>query len=229
MLQYEIAMKSQIPAEILGRIESCGVVAVLVIDEVKHAVPLARALMAGGVDVMELTLRTPAALGALRTIRAEVPEMLAGIGTILTPAQVREVAEAHAQFGVAPGLNRRVVEAAQAVGLPFAPGIATPSDVENAIELGCRELKFFPAEPSGGMKYLKSMAAPYGHLGVRFIPLGGLTAENMAGYLSDPIVPAIGGSWLATRQAIQTEDWETITNNAAEARRIVDNLRSARS
>ncbi len=220
-------MKSQIPAEILGRIESCGVVAVLVIDEVKHALPLARALMAGGVDVMELTLRTPAALGSLRTIRAEVPEMLAGIGTILTPAQVREVVEAHAQFGVAPGLNPRVVEMAQDVGLPFAPGIATPSDLEGALELGCREVKFFPAEPSGGMKYLKSIAAPYGHLGVRFIPLGGLTAANMVGYLGDSIVPAIGGSWLASRQAIQAEDWETITKNAAEARRIVDELRSA--
>lgn len=222
-------MNSQIPADILGRIESCGVVAVLVIDEVKHAVSLARALMDGGVDVMELTLRTPAALGALRTIRAEVPEMLAGIGTILTPAQVREVVEAHAQFGVAPGLNPRVVKTAQDVGLPFAPGVATPSDVENALELGCREVKFFPAEPSGGMKYLKSMAAPYGHLGVRFIPLGGLTAANMGSYLGDPIVPAIGGSWLATREAIREEDWQTITKNAAEARRIVDELRSAKS
>lgn len=222
-------MNSQIPSEILNRIESCGVVAVLVIDEVKHAVPLARALMAGGVDVMELTLRTPAALGALRTIRAEVPEMLAGIGTILTPAQVREVVEAHAQFGVSPGLNPRVVKTAQDVGLPFAPGIATPSDLEGALELGCREVKFFPAEPSGGMKYLKSMAAPYGHLGVRFIPLGGLTAQNMADYLADPIVPAIGGSWLATRQAIQAEDWETISSNAAEARKIVDEVRGVKS
>ncbi len=220
-------MQSQLPTAILDRIESCGVVAVLVIDEVKHAVPVARALMAGGVDVMELTLRTPAALGALRTIRAEVPEMLAGIGTILTPAQVREVAEAHAEFGVSPGLNRRVVEAAQDAGLPFAPGIVTPSDLETALELGCREVKFFPAEPSGGMKYLKSMAAPYAHLGVRFIPLGGLTAENMAGYLSNSIVPAIGGSWLATRQAIQAEDWEGIAKNATEARRIVDELRAA--
>ncbi|MHB8902534.1 MAG: bifunctional 4-hydroxy-2-oxoglutarate aldolase/2-dehydro-3-deoxy-phosphogluconate aldolase [Thermoguttaceae bacterium] len=221
-------MKSQFPAEILGRIESCGVVAVLVIDEVRHAVPLARALLAGGVDVMELTLRTPAALGALRTIRAEVPEMLAGIGTILTPAQVREVAEAHAQFGVAPGLNRRVVETAQAARLPFAPGITTPSEVETALELGCRELKFFPAEPAGGIHYLKSMAAPYAHLGVRFIPLGGLTADNMSAYLGDSMVPAIGGSWLATRQAIGAEDWEAITANAAEARRIVDRLRSAK-
>ena len=217
-------MKSQFPADLLSRIESCGVVAVLVIDEVKHAVPLAQALIAGGVDVMELTLRTPAALGALRTIRAEVPEMLAGIGTILTPAQVREVSEAHAQFGVSPGLNPQVVITAREVGLPFAPGVATPSDVEAALELGCREVKFFPAEPSGGMNYLKSMAAPYGHLGVRFIPLGGLTAQNMAGYLGNPIVPAIGGSWIATRQAIAAEDWEGITKNAAEAREIADGL-----
>jgi len=222
-------MKSQIPAEILGRIESCGVVAVLVIDEVKHAVPVARALVAGGVDVMELTLRTPAALGALRSIRAEVPEMLAGIGTILTPAQVREVVEAHAQFGVSPGLNPRVVGTAKEVALPFAPGVATPSDLEGALELGCRDVKFFPAEPSGGMKYLTSMAAPYGHLGVRFIPLGGLTAANMGSYLASPLFSAIGGSWLATRQIIQAEDWETITGNAAEARKIVGELRSTKS
>jgi 2-dehydro-3-deoxyphosphogluconate aldolase/(4S)-4-hydroxy-2-oxoglutarate aldolase len=219
-------MKSQIPSEILERIESCGVVAVLVIDEVKHAVPLARALLAGGIDVMELTLRTPAALGSLRTIRAEVPEMLAGIGTILTPAQVLEVVEAHAQFGVAPGLNPGVVKTSQDAGLPFAPGVATPSDVEGALELGCRDVKFFPAEPSGGMKYLKSMAAPYSHLGVRFIPLGGLTAENMRSYLGDPIVPAIGGSWIASRKVIQAEDWDMITKNAEEARGIVDQLRS---
>lgn len=221
-------MKSQFPSEIRDRIEACGVIAVLVIDEVEHAVPLAKALMAGGIGVMELTLRTPAAIGSLRVIRREAPEMLAGIGTILTPEQIQEVVDARAAFGVAPGLNVRVVKAAQAAGLPFAPGVATPSDLEAALELGCREVKFFPAESLGGMKYLSSMAAPYGHLGVRFIPLGGLTAENMQSYLGDPLVAAIGGSWLAPRKLVQNQDWQAITERAAEARRNVDEMRSAK-
>jgi len=218
-------MKSQFPTELLTRIEACGVVAVLVIDEERHAVPLAQALLAGGIDVMELTLRTPAAIGSLRAIRREVPEMLAGIGTILTVEQVQEVVDCHASFGVAPGLNRRVVKAARDAGLPFAPGVMTPSDLEAALELGCRDVKFFPAEPSGGMKYLKSMAAPYGHLGVRFIPLGGLTVDNMPDYLGDPLVAAVGGSWIAPRKLIQAEDWKTITQRAAEAREVVKKLK----
>ncbi len=126
---------------------------------------------------------------------------------------------------MAPGLNPRVVQRAQALGLPFAPGVATPSDIEAAVELGCRELKFFPAEPSGGMKYLTSMKAPYAHLELSFIPLGGLNAQNMASYLADPAIPAIGGSWLAPRKLIQQQDWDAITANAAEARSIIDSYR----
>lgn len=218
-------MESQFPAEVSDRIERAGVIAVLVIDKVEHGRPLAEALLAGGVAAMELTLRTPAAIDALRVIRHEVPEMLAGIGTILTPQQVDQSIEAGAAFGVAPGLNRRVVERAQTSGLPFAPGITTPSEIEAAVELGCRDLKFFPAEPSGGMAYLRSMHAPYAHLGLRFIPLGGLNADNMVTYLADPAVPAVGGSWIAPRKLIQQEDWSAITENAAECRQLIDELR----
>ena len=187
-------MLSQFPDNVLTTIRDTAVVAVLVIDEVKHAVPLARALLEGGVGAMALTLRTPAAIDALRAVVADVPEMLPGIGTILTPQQIVQVKEAGAAFGVAPGLNRRVVEAAKSVNLPFAPGVATPSDLEAALERGCRDVKFFPAEPSGGLPYLKSMAAPYAHLGVSFIPLGGLKTENLAQYLRSPLVAAVGGS-----------------------------------
>ncbi|MHB8970985.1 MAG: bifunctional 4-hydroxy-2-oxoglutarate aldolase/2-dehydro-3-deoxy-phosphogluconate aldolase [Pirellulaceae bacterium] len=218
-------MKSQFAPEILQRIEHCGVIAVLVVDAVKDAVPLARALLDGGIDVMELTLRTPAALDALLAIRAEVPDMLAGIGTILTPDQVQRAREAGAAFGVAPGTNRRVVEAARSVSLPFAPGIATPSDLELALELGCPEVKFFPAESCGGLEYLRSLAAPYVHLGVRFIPLGGLKLENAGAYLIDPLVLAVGGSWLAPRNLIQAGDWLSICQLAAAARSQVDKLR----
>jgi 2-dehydro-3-deoxyphosphogluconate aldolase/(4S)-4-hydroxy-2-oxoglutarate aldolase len=207
------------------RIASCGVIAVLVIDSADDAIPLAKALLAGGIDVMELTLRTEAAIPALKAIIKEVPEMLTGIGTILTPDQVTEVTEAGAAFGVAPGLNKRVVTRAQKLGLPFSPGILTPTDLEAAVELGCRELKFFPAEPAGGMKYLKNIATPYAHLGIKFIPLGGLTATNIDSYLSDPSIIAVGGSWIAKRDMINQKNWNQITKNAAEARQIIKNIR----
>lgn len=208
---------SQFPQSLLNKMEAGGVIAVLVIDNADHAVPVAKALLDGGVQAMELTLRTPAALQSLRNIRVAVPEIVAGIGTVLTPEQVTETMQAGAQFAVAPGLNPRVVAAAQKTGLPFAPGIATPSDLEAAIELGCREVKFFPAEPSGGLKYLKSMAAPYAHLGIRYIPLGGVSADNLANYLAEPMVAAVGGSWLATRDMINNQDWEGIRHGAAAA------------
>jgi 2-dehydro-3-deoxyphosphogluconate aldolase/(4S)-4-hydroxy-2-oxoglutarate aldolase len=219
-------MESQFPPATLERIEQCGVIATLVIDEAEHVVPLAKALLACGIDVMELTLRTPAAIDALKLVREQVPQMLTGIGTILRPDQVDAVVAAGAAFGVSPGLNANVVLRAQELGLPFAPGIVTPSDIEAAIELGCRELKFFPAEPSGGIKYLRCMYAPYAHLGLQFIPLGGLNAGNMAGYLFDNAVPAIGGSWLATRKLIQNQNWSAVIDNATEARRIIEELRT---
>lgn len=220
-------MESQFTDEMLGRIERCGVVAVLAVDDAADAPDLARALLAGGIDIMELLLRTPAAIEALRAIRREVPEMLAGMGTILTPDQVSEVAGAGGAFGVAPGTNASVIRQAQSVGLAFAPGIATASDIETAVELGCRELKFFPAEPSGGVKYLKSLAGPYAHLGIRFVPLGGLTAENVSGYLSLPQVIAVGGSWIAKREVIRQRNWQEITENAAQVRRIVEEMRTS--
>ena len=218
-------MKSQFPDETLERIQSCGVIAVLVIDEADHAVSLAKALLDGGVSAMELTLRTDAALDALKSVRDRVPEMLAGVGTILTTDQVQCAFDAGAAFGVAPGLNANVVRSAQKIGLPFAPGIVTPSDIESAVELGCRELKFFPAEPSGGMKYLSSISAPYQHLGLQYVPLGGINATNMTEYLAKQNVPAVGGSWIASRELIAARDWTAITANATHARKQIDLLR----
>jgi len=202
-----------------------GVVAVLVVEDAANAAPLARALLAGGVQAMELTLRTNAALDALRRIRVEVPDMLAGIGTILEPDQAQSAKAAGAAFGVAPGANRRVMQAAIDIGLPFAPGVATPSDIEAALEYGCRLVKFFPAETSGGMKHLKSMAAPYQHLGLEYMPLGGINAGNLADYLSSPLVAAVGGSWIATRELIDAGDWATIEGNSREAVEIAAKAR----
>jgi len=175
---------------------------------------------------MELTLRTPAAMEALLSIRGEVPEMIAGVGTILTPQQVGEVAAAGAAFGVAPGMNPRVVMEAKQTGLPFAPGVCTPSDIEAALECGCRVLKFFPSEPLGGMGYLKSISAPYAHLGLSFIPLGGVDAGNAESYLREPNILALGGSWIAPRDLIRNRDWAAITQRAAQVAEIVKNTRS---
>ena len=197
----------------------------LVVENADDAVPVAQALLDAGVNAMELTLRTPAAIESLRRIRTEVPEIVAGIGTVLTPEQLEDVAKAGAQFAVAPGTNPRVIKAAQDLGIPFAPGVATPSDIELAVELGCRELKFFPAETSGGLKHLKSMAAPYAHLGLRYIPLGGVNADNLQTYLEDPLILAVGGSWLAKRDAIEQHDWDGIRGRASTAMEIARQAR----
>ncbi len=218
-------MESQFPKEILDKLEESGVFAALVIDKVEHAVPLAEALVAGGIKAMELALRTPAAVESLRRIHEQVPEMLSGAGTILTVEQVSQAAEAGAAFGVAPGLNPDVVIKAQDLKFPFAPGIATPGEIEKAISLGCREVKFFPAEAMGGIKYLKSCSAPYKHLGIRYIPLGSVNAGNMTDYLKEPAVLALGGSWIASKELIQKEDWQTITDNAAQALDLAGKVR----
>ena len=199
------------------------------IDNADDAVPVAKALLEGGVDCMELTLRTEAAMDALARIRAEVPAMTAGVGTILTPEQVHRVTNAKASFGVSPGVNPRVIAEARKTGLPFAPGICTPSDIEASLELGCKLLKFFPAEPCGGLPYLKAIAAPYAHLGLRYIPLGGVDINNAERYLSEPMIQAIGGSWLAPREVIQRKDWAAITENARQASAIVKKVRGAKA
>jgi 2-dehydro-3-deoxyphosphogluconate aldolase/(4S)-4-hydroxy-2-oxoglutarate aldolase len=201
--------------EVLSKLKQSAVVAGFSVNKVQHAVPLAKALLAGGIDAIELTLRTPAGMDSVRAICAGVPEMLVGVGTILAPDTAAEVKAAGADFGVSPGLNPRVVRAADQAGLPFAPGIATPSDLEAAIELGCRFVKFFPAEASGGIKYLRSMSAPYQHLGIEYFPLGGINAENMKTYLREPNVPVVGGSWIVVQDLVEGEDWNAIADRAA--------------
>jgi len=200
------------------KLAASRLIAVLVIDEIEQAVPTAQALLAGGIEIMELTLRTPVALEALRAIRAEVPEMTAGIGTILTTAQVDEVVAADAAFGVSPAVNRDLLAHARDAGLPFSPGIMTPTDIDQSVEAGCRVLKYFPAGSAGGLSHLKNIAAPYQHLGVTFIPLGGVNLSNLSEYLASPLITAVGGSWLAPRELIAARDWAQIEKNAREAR-----------
>jgi len=211
---------SVFPESIMQRLEAAKVVAGFSIDRVEDAVPLAKALLAGGISVVELTLRTEAGMAAIKKISEGVPDMLLGVGTILTPDQARQVKADGADFGVSPGLNRNVIRAAQAAGLPFAPGIVTPSELEAALECGCRFVKFFPAEAAGGIPYLRSISAPYAHLGVKFFPLGGLNAKNMVNYLLEKNVPAIGGSWIVKPDLVALKAWDQITARAAEVCQI---------
>ena len=208
----------------IKKLKDTQVVAVLVIDELKDAVPLANALLAGGVNAIELTLRTPVALDAARAIMEEVPEVSVGLGTVLTVGQVEAAAKIGVDFAVAPGCNPRVLAAARDHGLSFAPGVATATDIEMAIEQGCRVLKYFPATTLGGLKHLRSMAGPYQYLGLSFIPLGGLNLANAGAYLESPLICAIGGSWIAKRPLIQAQDWDTITKNAKEIQTLIDQL-----
>lgn len=217
-------MMSAFPEELLSHLEKRGVVAGFSVEKIEHAVPLAKALLAGGIDVIELTLRTPIGLDAVKLIANEVPEMVVGVGTILTPETAVAVKKVGGHFGVAPGMNPRVVKAAREAGLPFAPGICTPSDLEAAIELGCRFVKFFPAEAAGGVTYLKSMAAPYNHLGIRYFPLGGVNSENMLDYLAEDNVPTVGGTWIVAKNLVQNEDWAGIT---AAAQKVVNTLKTS--
>jgi len=211
------------------RVSQAGIVAVLILDRVEDGPAVARALLEGGIDAIELTLRTEAALGALEAIRREVPDILAGVGTILQPQQVRLALAAGAAFGVSPGFNPGVVAEAAEAGLPFAPGVATPSEMEAALAAGCRLLKFFPAEPMGGLAYLKAAAAPYLHLQPSFIPLGGINSKNLAAYAAEPLVAAVGGSWLAPREAIRLGDWAAMTALAREARQIITQARNQKN
>lgn len=195
----------------MNQIFAKRVVPVAVIEKVEDAVPLAEALLAAGLDVIEVTFRTAAAPDAIRAITGKYPGMLVGAGTLLDVQQVRQAREAGAQFGVAPGLNPTVVKAAHQAGLPFVPGVATASEVERALELGCRLQKLFPADVLGGVKLLKALAGPYGHTGVKFIPLGGIHQQNMAEYLALPVVAAIGGSWIVDKKLIAARQWDAIT------------------
>jgi len=213
-------------SELIKKIDDAGIIAVLIIDEVKHAVPVAKALLAGGVDAIELTLRTSAAMESAKAIKKEVPEMSLGFGTVLTVDQVKAVIDVGADFAVSPGCNPKIIREAQKQGLSFAPGIMTPTDIEMALEEGCRILKFFPAETSGGLAHLTSITAPYQYLGLKFIPLGGCNINNARCYLKSDLITAIGGTWLAKRSLIQSEDWVTITNNAQEIRNLITKIRS---
>ena len=195
----------------INRILTKRIVPVVVLDDAEFAEPLAEALLAGGLDIMEITFRTEAAEESIRRIATQFPEILLGAGTLLEKEQVQRAKDAGAVFGLAPGLNPNIISAANKIGLQFSPGVMTPSDVEMALALGCKLLKFFPAEVAGGVDMLKALSGPYGHTGVKFIPTGGVTSENIRDYLKLPIVAAIGGSWMVDKKLINEKKWGEIT------------------
>ena len=201
----------------IDRILAKRIVPVVVLDRVESAEPLAEALLAGGLDIMEITFRTAAAEESIRRIAARFPDILLGAGTLLEDEQVQRARDAGAVFGLAPGLNPRTIAKAREAGLQFSPGVMTPSDVEQALALGCKLLKFFPAETAGGTGMLKALAGPYGHTGVKFIPTGGISSANLADYLKVPVVAAIGSSWMVDRQLVNDGKWEEITRLTREA------------
>jgi len=200
---------------ILEQFQKLGIIPVVVIDDAKDAVPLAKALCEGGLPVAEVTFRTDAAEEAIRQMSQACPEMLVGAGTVLTTEQVDRAVAAGAKFIVSPGLNPKVVKYCQEKNVPITPGTARPTDIEMALELGLEVVKFFPAEQNGGLPMIKAMAAPYTK--VKFMPTGGINAKNLKSYLDFDKIIACGGSWMVPKDLVAAGDFEAIKNLTREA------------
>lgn len=201
--------------QIFATVRKARLLPVVVVDDAADAVPLARALVAGGLPVAEVTFRTEAAAEAIRQIAAEVPDALLGAGTVLTPGQVKAAKAAGARFLVTPGYNPAVVQAAADEGLPIVPGVNNPTGVEQAMAAGLSAVKFFPAEPTGGVPFLKALMGPYG--GMRFIPTGGIGPKNLRDYLNLRAVLACGGSWMVDPVLVRAGRFDEVQRLTAEA------------
>lgn len=191
------------------------VIPVLTIESLETAVPLARALARGGLPVLEVTLRTEAALDALKAIAAEVPEAIVGAGTVLNPVQLDRVQQAGVRFAVGPGCTAALAKAARSSGMPFLPGVQTVSEAMALADQGFGILKFFPADAAGGLTWIKAVGAPLPEL--KFCPTGGITADTASSYLALANVACVGGSWVAPRVAVATGDWQSVERLAAAA------------
>lgn len=203
---------------VLDLASAAPVVPVVVIEDAADAVPLARALVAGGLAAIEVTLRTPVALDAIRAVAAEVPEAVVGAGTVVSPAQVAEAVGAGARFLVSPGWTDALLDAMRGAGVPFLPGVSTTSEVVALLERGVTDMKFFPAEAAGGVPYLKSLAGPLPR--ARFCPTGGISRTSAPGYLALPNVPCVGGTWMLPADTLAARDWDHVETLAREASRL---------
>lgn len=201
-----------------GALRSGPVVPVLVIERTDDAVPLARALLAGGVRVLEVTLRTPNALEVIAILARQVPDAIVAAGTVTTPEQWDAAARAGARLGVSPGLTPRLLDAARHASMPLLPGVATASELMTAMDAGFSRFKFFPAQQAGGLGMLKAFGGPFAE--AVFCPTGGITPDNAADYLALPNVACVGGSWLAPTDALRDGDWARITQLAQAASRL---------
>lgn len=210
-------MYSQIQEKTAAAMRDAGIIPVLVLDDVDSGLRLCEALVAGGLKAAEITYRTKAAPEVIRAAKKRFPDLLLGAGTVLNATHLREAFDLGAAFAVAPGFNPAVVEAAAASGLAFSPGIATPSEIEQAYELGVRFMKFFPAEALGGVGMLKALIAPYRHLGISFMPTGGVTPANAPDYLAVPEIAAVGGTWLGKADDVRAGNWDKIEKDARDA------------
>ncbi len=201
----------------MNRIFEKRVVPAAIIEDADKALHLAEAMLAGGMDIIEVTFRTDGAARAIKAISEKFPEMLVGAGTVLTCEQLDCAVDSGIRFAVAPGLNPKLVEASGALDVPFIPGVVTPTEIETAMALGLDLLKFFPAEAMGGAATLKALAGPYAHTGVRFVPTGGISMKNAAAYLELKVVAAVGGSWMIAPQLVKDGEWEAITQLCRES------------
>ena len=211
--------------DIVETLGKAGIIPVIVIEKEEQAVPLAKALVEGGLPVLEVTFRTKAAAAAIAAIRREVPDAIVGAGTVLTVEMLKAAKAAGAVFGVAPGFDPVVIDAAKAEGLPFCPGIATASELSQALTAGCRMVKFFPAEAAGGVKMIKNLLGAFRFTGVKFMPTGGVNLSNVGDYLAVPEIVCCGGTWIVPKDALAAGDWAAIGRLAADASALVRRLR----
>ncbi len=205
---------------VFEQVAKIKVVPVIAMESQNAAVALADALLEGGLPIAEITFRTGAAAAVIRKMSDERPDLLVGAGTILSTENLKAAMDSGAKFGVAPGFNPKIVEAAQKMNFPFMPGVCTPSEVEAALSCGCKILKFFPAGAMGGLTMLKSLIAPYGHTGVQFMPTGGVSPANLGEYLAVKGVIACGGTWIATKDDIAEGKWDVIAARCREVAAI---------
>jgi 2-dehydro-3-deoxyphosphogluconate aldolase/(4S)-4-hydroxy-2-oxoglutarate aldolase len=193
---------------------------IAIFDRIEDTLPVCEALLAGGLDILEVPLRTSCALQSISAIRKKFPQMHVGAGTVLSIDQLKQAIDAGATFAVAPGLNDKVVNAARDLKVPFIPGVMTPTETDRAIEFGSDMLKLFPAGVLGGPAMLKALAAPFVHTGVKFIPMGGVSQANAAEYLAMSETAAIGGTWLADRKLIAEKNWARITELTKDVMKV---------
>jgi len=209
--------------DMMKQLQKLGIVPVVVLDREEDALPLAEALVKGGLPCAEVTFRTAAAEGAIRKMAKAYPDMIIGAGTVLTTEQADRAIDAGAKFIVSPGFNPKVTEYVLKKGVPMTPGVCTPTEIEAALQFDLDVLKFFPAEPSGGLKMIKALAAPY--VGVNFMPTGGISAANVREYLAYNRIVACGGSWMVTGALVKEGKFDEIENLVREAAGIVKEIR----